>query len=72
MSGSGAGIFIASGVFWLLKTALGLQPTTIFLLGSIATLVGTIYAVRLVPVDGGAAMARWEQAAAPRSDEAGW
>ncbi|MHA3772383.1 acyl-[ACP]--phospholipid O-acyltransferase [Verrucomicrobiota bacterium sgz303538] len=43
------GIFAASGVFWVLKTLLGLAPTTIFLLGSVATLVATVAALRLVP-----------------------
>lgn len=43
------GTFAAAGVFWLLKTRLGLAPGTIFLIGSGATLVATILAVRLVP-----------------------
>ena len=43
------GIFVASGAFWVLKTWLGLQPATIFLIGSAATLAGTIYAVSLMP-----------------------
>ncbi len=43
------GVFVASGAFWLLKTALGFEATTIFLIGAILTLAGTIYAVKLVP-----------------------
>jgi len=43
------GVFVASGAFWLLKTALHLEPTTIFLIGAILTFAGTVYAVRLVP-----------------------
>lgn len=43
------GILAASGAFWLLKTQLGLAPTTIFLVGSLATLVATIMAISIVP-----------------------
>ena len=43
------GVFSAAGVFWLLKTKLDLEPSTIFLIGSIATLLATVFAVRLVP-----------------------
>ncbi len=43
------GVFVASGAFALLKSALGLEATTIFLIGAILTLAGTIYAVTLVP-----------------------
>lgn len=43
------GMLGASGVFWLTKSVLGLEPTTIFLVGAILTLAGTIYAVCLVP-----------------------
>jgi len=43
------GVFVASGAFLLLKTLLGLEPTTIFLIGSAVTLAGTTYAVKLMP-----------------------
>jgi acyl-[acyl-carrier-protein]-phospholipid O-acyltransferase/long-chain-fatty-acid--[acyl-carrier-protein] ligase len=43
------GVFLASGAFWALKTGLGLQPTTIFLVGAVVTFLGTFYAARLVP-----------------------
>ncbi len=43
------GIFTASGVFWVLKTLLGLAPGTIFLLGAVGTLIATVAAMRLVP-----------------------
>ena len=43
------GILAASGAFWLLKTQLGLAPTSIFLVGAAATLVATIMAIRIVP-----------------------
>ena len=44
-----AGIFVASGVFWLLREGLGLGAPMIFLLGCVVTLAGTVYAMRLVP-----------------------
>ncbi len=43
------GVFLASGVFWVLRTALKLEPGTIFLIGAGVTLAGTAYAVRLMP-----------------------
>ncbi len=42
-------IFLASGVFWVLRTALKLEPGTIFLLGAFATLAGTLYAMKQMP-----------------------
>ncbi len=52
------GVFAASGVFWLMKTALGLQPGSIFLIGSIATFMATIASMKLVP-DAFPRVARW-------------
>ncbi len=46
---SAVGVFLASGAFWLLRTVLNLEPTTIFIVGAIVTAVGTAYAVKLVP-----------------------
>lgn len=43
------GIFGASGVFWLMKTQMGLAPTTIFAVGAVVTFAATIYAVAIVP-----------------------
>lgn len=43
------GVFVASGAYALLKSVLGLDSTTIFLIGAIFTFAGTIYAVTLVP-----------------------
>lgn len=43
------GVVVAAGMFWVLKTLLGLQAQTIFLVGSLATFAGTLYAVKLVP-----------------------
>jgi acyl-[acyl-carrier-protein]-phospholipid O-acyltransferase/long-chain-fatty-acid--[acyl-carrier-protein] ligase len=43
------GVFVASGAFWLLKTAFHLPAPTIFLIGAGLTLIATIYALRLVP-----------------------
>lgn len=42
-------IFIASGVFWVLRTVFKLEPGFIFLLGAIATLLGTLFALRRAP-----------------------
>lgn len=44
-----AAVFLASGAFWLLRTALKLEPGTIFLLGAGATLLGTVFALRQAP-----------------------
>ena len=44
-----AGVFVAALAFMGLNTGLGLDSRKIFLLGSIATFLGTLYAVRLVP-----------------------
>jgi acyl-[acyl-carrier-protein]-phospholipid O-acyltransferase/long-chain-fatty-acid--[acyl-carrier-protein] ligase len=46
---SSAGIFVAAGVFWLLREILGMSAANIFLTGSVVTLVGTGVAMRLVP-----------------------
>jgi acyl-[acyl-carrier-protein]-phospholipid O-acyltransferase/long-chain-fatty-acid--[acyl-carrier-protein] ligase len=43
------GVFVAAGAFWLLKTVLGLSAGQIFLVGSVLTMIGTIYALTLVP-----------------------
>lgn len=43
------GVFVASGAFWLLKTGLGLSAPQIFLVGALLTLLGTGYALTLVP-----------------------
>ena len=43
------GVFVSSLFFWLLRTGLGLEPTTIFLVGATTTFLGTIYALTLVP-----------------------
>jgi 1-acyl-sn-glycerol-3-phosphate acyltransferase len=43
------GVFGASAIFYVLKNLLGLDPRTIFAVGSIVTLLGTLYAVWLVP-----------------------
>ncbi len=43
-----AGVFAASGCFWLMKSILGLQPNTIFLVGAIVTACVGIYAVTVV------------------------
>ncbi|HKS35869.1 MAG TPA: acyl-[ACP]--phospholipid O-acyltransferase [Verrucomicrobiae bacterium] len=42
-------VFLAAGAFWVLKSLLRLEPTTIFLVGAGVTFLGTCYAVRLVP-----------------------
>ena len=44
-----AGIFIASGVFYLLSSVLNLAPATIFLILAGATLAATVYVVILLP-----------------------
>ncbi len=44
-----AGIFVAAGVFWLLREVLRMSAGEIFLTGSIVTFIGTFFAVRLVP-----------------------
>lgn len=44
-----AGVFLASAAFWVLKKFLGLEPTTIFLTGAAVTLLGTLYAVKIMP-----------------------
>ena len=44
-----AAIFLASGVFWLLREVLELRSPTIFLTGAVVTLLGTFVAVRQVP-----------------------
>jgi 1-acyl-sn-glycerol-3-phosphate acyltransferase len=46
---SSLGVFLASGAFWVLKKLLGLEPTTIFLVGAAVTFLGTLYAVKLMP-----------------------
>jgi acyl-[acyl-carrier-protein]-phospholipid O-acyltransferase/long-chain-fatty-acid--[acyl-carrier-protein] ligase len=43
------GIFLASGVHWLLAQALQLNPREIFLVGGALTLVGAIYVLWLLP-----------------------
>ena len=43
-----AGVFAASGCFWLMKSVFGLEPTTIFLIGAIVTAGIGIYAVTVV------------------------
>jgi acyl-[acyl-carrier-protein]-phospholipid O-acyltransferase / long-chain-fatty-acid--[acyl-carrier-protein] ligase len=43
------GIFVASGVYSLLSTVLHLRPATMFLFCSLATLIGTVYVVWLLP-----------------------
>lgn len=42
-------VFIASGVFWVLRTGFKLEPGTIFLVGAIVTLLGTFFALRQAP-----------------------
>lgn len=44
-----AGVFAASGIFWVMKSALGLAPGTIYLIGAVVTLIATVAAMRLVP-----------------------
>ncbi len=44
-----AGVLLASIVFFLLKTWMGMSPTQIFLLGAMATLLATVYAIKLMP-----------------------
>lgn len=46
---SSAAIFVAAGAFWLLREALGLSASAIFLTGAFVTLAGTVAAVWLVP-----------------------
>ena len=43
------GVFVSSLTFWLLRSVMGLEPTTIFLVGATVTFIGTIYAMTLVP-----------------------
>lgn len=43
-----AGIFAAAGVFWLLKSVMGLEPTTIFLIGAAVTAAFGVYAMTVV------------------------
>jgi len=43
------GIFVSSGVFWLMKTPLALSPRQIFLASAVMTLAGAVYVVRLLP-----------------------
>lgn len=43
-----AGVFAASGCFWVMKSLLNLQPTTIFLVGAIVTTLIGLYAVSVV------------------------
>lgn len=42
-------VFIASGVFWVLRAGFKLEPGTIFLLGAMATFLGTIVALKHAP-----------------------
>lgn len=42
-------IFAASGVFWVLRTGFKLEPGTIFLLGAMATFLGTLVALKHAP-----------------------
>jgi len=46
---SSLGIFVAAGSFWLLREVLQLSAASIFLTGSILTLIGTLFAIKLVP-----------------------
>jgi acyl-[acyl-carrier-protein]-phospholipid O-acyltransferase/long-chain-fatty-acid--[acyl-carrier-protein] ligase len=46
---SSAGVFLAQGIYFLLKTGLQLDPGTIFLLSALVTLGGTIYVLYLLP-----------------------
>jgi acyl-[acyl-carrier-protein]-phospholipid O-acyltransferase/long-chain-fatty-acid--[acyl-carrier-protein] ligase len=43
------GVFIASGIYYLLAAKLHLKPPQIFLFGAVLSLAGTIYCVRLMP-----------------------
>ncbi|MGD0413622.1 MAG: MFS transporter, partial [Verrucomicrobiota bacterium] len=43
------GIFLASGVHWLLSQAMGMNPRQIFLVGGVLTLVSAIYVLWLLP-----------------------
>jgi 1-acyl-sn-glycerol-3-phosphate acyltransferase len=43
------GIFLASGVYWVLKGVLHLTPPQIFLVGAAMTLLGAAYSIRLMP-----------------------
>ncbi|MCF7764311.1 MAG: MFS transporter [Verrucomicrobia bacterium] len=43
------GIFASQGVYYLLKTVWGIEPGTIFLISSIATGLGTLYALSILP-----------------------
>jgi acyl-[acyl-carrier-protein]-phospholipid O-acyltransferase/long-chain-fatty-acid--[acyl-carrier-protein] ligase len=43
------GVFIASGIYYLLAAKLHLKPPQIFLFGAVLSLAGMIYCVRLMP-----------------------
>jgi acyl-[acyl-carrier-protein]-phospholipid O-acyltransferase / long-chain-fatty-acid--[acyl-carrier-protein] ligase len=43
-----AGVFTAAGIFWVLKSAMGLEPTTIFLVGAVVTAMVGVYAMTVV------------------------
>lgn len=43
------GVFLAAGVFWMLKSVIGLSPAQIFLAGGIMTLGVAVVSMRLVP-----------------------
>ncbi len=44
-----AGMLLASGVFWLLRSVLDIQPDTIILIAGLFTLAATVYALKLLP-----------------------
>ncbi|HLH55702.1 MAG TPA: AMP-binding protein, partial [Verrucomicrobiae bacterium] len=46
---SSAGVFAATGVYWLLTVALGLGPRGVFLIGGLMTLGATVYVLWLLP-----------------------
>jgi acyl-[acyl-carrier-protein]-phospholipid O-acyltransferase / long-chain-fatty-acid--[acyl-carrier-protein] ligase len=46
---SSAGIFVASGVYWLLAVEMHLGPRGVFLIGALMTLGATIYVLILLP-----------------------